>query len=80
MAEVIPEKIELTKLEEEYDAVMKEIDILQQENMHMTNTLKELETNQSDNIGEMNSNENTDIGLSENDMKMHGNAEKNNEK
>lgn len=69
MAEVIPEKIELTKLEEEYDAVMQEIAKLQQENMNMTKKLKELETNESDNIEEINSKENTIIGLTDNDEK-----------
>ncbi|XP_022181981.1 C-Myc-binding protein homolog [Myzus persicae] len=64
MAEVIPEKMELTKLEEEYDAVMQEIAILQQENTSMTNRLKELETNESDNN---NIEENTIIGFSDND-------------
>ncbi|XP_008185611.1 c-Myc-binding protein homolog isoform X1 [Acyrthosiphon pisum] len=78
MAEVIPETKELTKLEEEYNAVMQEINKLQQENISMTNRLKELETNQSDNIAEMNSNENTVTGFSDNDMKMQGSAEKNN--
>jgi len=32
------------------------------------------------NIVEMNSKENTILGLRKNDMKMHGNAEKDNEK
>jgi len=69
MAEVIPEKMELTKLEEEYDTVMQEIAILQQENMSMTKKIKELETNESDNIEEINSKENTVFGLSDNDEK-----------
>ncbi|KAL4153156.1 hypothetical protein QTP88_000989 [Uroleucon formosanum] len=80
MAEVVPEKMELTKLEEEYDKVMQEIAILQQENISMTKRLRELETNQSDNIGEMNSNENTVIGFSDNDIKTQGSAVKYNEK
>ncbi|KAL5239038.1 hypothetical protein ACI65C_006577 [Semiaphis heraclei] len=69
MAEVIPEKMELTKLEEEYDTVMQEIATLQQENMNMTKKLKELEINESDNVEEINSNENTVFGLSDNDEK-----------
>ncbi|XP_003245126.1 uncharacterized protein LOC100571712 [Acyrthosiphon pisum] len=81
MTEIIPEKVELTKLEEEYNTVIQEIAILQQDIINMTNRLKELETNESDyNIVEMNSKENTILGLSNNDMKMHGNAEKDNEK
>jgi len=48
MTKIIPEKVELTKLEEDYDTVMQEIAILQQEIITMTNRLKELETNDSD--------------------------------
>jgi len=48
MTEIIPEKVELTKLEEEYDTVIQEIAILQQDIINMTNRLKELETNESD--------------------------------
>ncbi|CAI6363139.1 unnamed protein product [Macrosiphum euphorbiae] len=70
MTEIIPEKVELTKLEEEYNTVIQEIAILQQDIINMTNRLKELETNEK----------NTILGLRKNDMKMHGNAEKDNEK
>jgi len=45
MTEIIPEKVELTKLGEEYDTLIQEISILQQEIMNMTNKLNELETN-----------------------------------
>lgn len=79
MTESIPEKVELTKLEEDYNTIIQEIATLQQDITNMTNRLKELETNESDNIVEMNSKENTILGLSNNDMKMHGNYEKDNE-
>jgi len=59
MTEIIPEKVELIKLEEEYNTLMQEIAILQQDIINMTNRLKELETNESDNIVEMNSKKNT---------------------
>ncbi|XP_060875654.1 c-Myc-binding protein homolog [Metopolophium dirhodum] len=81
MTEIIPEKVELTKLEQDYNTVMQEIAILQQDIINITNRLKELETNESNyNIVEINSKENTILGLSNDDMKMHGNAEKDNEK
>ena len=35
MTEVVPETMELIKLEEEYDTVIQEIDQLQQENISM---------------------------------------------
>lgn len=79
MTESIPEKVELTKLEEDYNTIIQEIATLQQDITNMTNRLKELETNESDNIVEMNSKENTILGLNNNDMKMHGNYEKDNE-
>lgn len=79
MTESIPEKVELTKLEEDYNTIMQEIAAFQQDIINMTNRLKELETNESDNIVEMNSKENTILGLINNDMKMHGNYEKDNE-
>ncbi|XP_026804187.1 c-Myc-binding protein homolog [Rhopalosiphum maidis] len=68
MTEVVPEKVELTKLEEEYDDVMQQIAILQQENMSMMNKLKELERN------ETNSEENSVIIDLSNDMNSHENA------
>lgn len=77
MTEIIPEKVELTKLGEEYDTLIQEIAIIQQEIMNMTNELNELETNnnESDNIVWMNFKENTVIG-----MQLHGNVEKSDEK
>lgn len=45
MAEVITEKVELAKLQEEYTLTTQQINTLQQENMDMTNRLKELESN-----------------------------------
>jgi len=68
MIEVVPEKVELTKLEEEYDDVMQQIAILQQENMSMMNKLKELERN------ETNSEENSVIVDLNYDMNNHENA------
>jgi hypothetical protein len=68
MIEVVPEKVELTKLEEEYDDVMQQIAILQQENMSMMNKLKELERN------ETNSEENSVIIDLSYDMNNHENA------
>ncbi|KAF0748098.1 c-Myc-binding protein, partial [Aphis craccivora] len=65
MTEVISEKVELTKLEEEYDTVMQQIAILQQENMNLMNKLKELERNES------NSEENSEIAGLSNDTKIH---------
>jgi len=50
MTKIIPEKVELTKLEKDYDTIMQEIAILQEEILTMTNRLKELETNDSDHI------------------------------
>lgn len=77
MMEVIPEKVELTKLEKEYDTVMQQIAILQQENMNMRNRINELEGLESDNIIEANSEENIGIAdLSENNMKFQSDTEK----
>lgn len=43
MTKVISERVELKKLQEEYDIVMQQISILQQENMEMTTRLKQFE-------------------------------------
>jgi len=48
MTEVISEKVELTKLEKEYDTVMQQIALLQQENISMMKRLKEIEANERD--------------------------------
>lgn len=74
MTKVISEKSESTNLEEEYDNLIKEIAIIQQEITNMTNKLNELKSNENDNIVEMNFKNNT-IG-----MQMRGNVKKNNEK
>lgn len=62
MTEVISEKLKLTKLKEEYETVMQQIAILQQDNTSIKNILKEFEANESyDIVEELNSEENSII-------------------
>lgn len=48
MAADIPERVNLTNLQNEYSCIMKRIDELQKENMSMLKTINEIEQKEQD--------------------------------